>query len=86
MLVFCQCGSDKVDVARWDNQNRALFHCYTCEQEQWVTGFTLSKFEFAEQLFGAILDQARKHRQLNPADRERLLRERALRRKAAERR
>jgi len=84
MVLFCQCGSDKVDVKQWQN-GRAQFHCYTCERSSWVEGFTLSKLDFAEQLFGAILDQARKHRQRDPADRAKLLQER-LQRKSVERR
>jgi len=84
MVVFCGCGSDKVDIERWDNQ-RALLKCYTCERSSWLEGFTIGKLDFVEQLFGAILDQARKYRKRNPAERDRLLRER-FERKRAERR
>jgi hypothetical protein len=45
----------------------------------------VGKLDFVEQLFGAILDQSRKYRKRNPADREKLLRER-FDRKRAERR
>ena len=84
MVVFCQCGSDKVDIDRWDNA-RALLKCYTCERTAWVEGFTLGKLDFVEQLFGAILDQARKYRKRNPAERQKLLRER-FQRKLTDRR
>jgi hypothetical protein len=84
MVLFCQCGSDKVDVDKWDNQ-RMLLKCFTCERTAWVDGFTVGKLDFVEQLFGAILDQSRKYRKRNPADREKLLRER-FDRKRAERR
>jgi hypothetical protein len=50
MVLFCQCGSDKVDVDKWDNQRMLL-----------------------------------KFQKRNPADREKLLRER-FDRKRAERR
>ena len=84
MVLFCQCGSDKVDVGKWDNQRMPL-KCFTCERTAWVEGFTVVKLDFVEQLFGAILDQSRKYRKRNPADRDRLLpepfdRERADRR------
>jgi hypothetical protein len=49
---FCQCGSDKVDIDRWDNQ-RMLLKCFTCERTAWVDGFTVGKLDFVEQLFGA---------------------------------
>ena len=84
MVLFCQCGSDKVDVDKWDNQ-RMLLKCFTCEKTAWVDGFTVGKLDFVEQLFGAILDQSRKYRKRNPADREKHLRER-FDRKRAERR
>jgi hypothetical protein len=48
----------------------------------WVEGFTLGKLDFVEQLFGAILDQARKYRKRNPADRDKLLHERFDRKRA----
>jgi hypothetical protein len=35
MILFCECGSDRVDVMRWD---RALFRCLSCNQERWVEG------------------------------------------------
>jgi hypothetical protein len=81
MVLFCQCGSDKVDVDKWDNQ-RMLLKCFTCERTAWVDGFTVGKLDFVEQLFGAILDQSRKYRKRNPADREKLLRERFDRKRA----
>jgi hypothetical protein len=85
MIVFCCCGSDKVIIQRWD-KDRALFKCCSCEQERWVEGFTLGRFDFVEQLFGAVLDQARKYRERNPEEKAGLLRERMLARKLAERR
>ena len=75
MIVFCQCGSDRVDIVRWDNR-RARVKCFTCEEEAWLDGLTLGKLDFVEQLFGAILDQARKSRRRNPEEREKLLRQR----------
>jgi hypothetical protein len=81
MVLFCQCGSDKVDIDKWDNQ-RMLLKCFTCERTALVEGFTLGKLDFVEQLFGAILDQARKYRKRNPTDRDKLLRERFDRKRA----
>ena len=48
MVLFCQCGSDKVDVDKWDNQ-RMLLKCFTCERTAWVDGFTVRKLDFVEQ-------------------------------------
>ena len=84
MVLFCQCGSDRVDIDKWDNQ-RVLLKCFTCERTAWVEGFTVGKLDFVEQLFGAILDQSRKYRKRNPAERERILRDR-LQQKRADRR
>lgn len=84
MVLFCQCGSDRVDIDKWDNQ-RALLKCFTCQRTAWVEGFTISKLDFVEQLFGAILDQSRKYRKRDPAEHERLFRDR-LQQKRAERR
>jgi hypothetical protein len=84
MVLFCQCGSDKVDIDTWDNQ-RVLLKCFTCERTAWVEGFTVGKLDFVEQLFGAILDQARKYRKRNPAERERLFRDRLQQRRAERR-
>jgi hypothetical protein len=46
---------------------------------------SIGQLNFVEQLFGAILDQARKYRKRSPAERERLFRDR-LQQKKAERR
>ena len=84
MVLFCQCGSDRVDIDKWDNQ-RALLKCFTCERTAWVEDFTVGKFDFLEQLFGAILDQSRKYRKRNPAEQARLFRERLQQKRAARR-
>src|SRR5262249_47558724 len=73
MILFCMCGSDKVDIARWDNKDRALLECQTCKRTHWIEGFTIGRFDFVEQLFGAVLDQARKYRKRDPSDRMQLL-------------
>jgi len=31
-LVFCQCGSERVDIVNW-NVNRACLHCFTCGKD-----------------------------------------------------
>ena len=85
MILFCQCGSDKVGVKRWDNRP-ALFECYTCQQSTWVEGFTLGKLDFVEQLFAAVLDQVRKYRERDPAVAARQRQERQLQQRQAERR
>lgn len=64
-LVFCQCGSDRVDVTNW-NVNRARLHCFSCGRESWLDGFTISPFDPAALLGSAIVDQARKHRKRSP--------------------
>lgn len=61
VLLFCQCGSDRVDIKTW-NVRRAQLHCYTCGHEAWLDGFTVSEFEPAKLLSAALVDQARKHR------------------------
>ena len=53
MLLFCQCGSDRVDVTNW-NANRPRIHCFTCGHESWMDGFTVSEFDPAR-LFAAAL-------------------------------
>lgn len=67
MLLFCRCGSDRVDVKTW-NVNRARIHCLTCGQEAWLDGFTISEFEPAKLLTAALVDQARKHRKRPPEE------------------
>lgn len=60
-LVFCQCGSDRVEIRVWQGR-RARIYCITCNQESWLDGFTLSPLDLGKLLSGAIVDQARKHR------------------------
>ena len=84
MIVFCECGSDRVNIDRWDN-HRALLKCFTCERTSWVEGFTLGKLDFVEQLFGAILDQARKYRERNPVEQQRLMQQRRDEKRASRR-
>ena len=57
VLLFCQCGSDRVDLKLW-NVRRAQLHCLTCGQEAWLEGFTVSEFDPAKLLTGAVIDQA----------------------------
>src|SRR5579864_4728781 len=61
LLLFCQCGSDRLDVSVW-NGSRARLRCLTCSHESWLDGFTVSDFDPAKLLTDAIVDQARKHR------------------------
>ena len=51
MVLFGQCGADRVDIDKWTNQ-RALLKCFTCGRTAWVEGFTGSKLDFVDQLFG----------------------------------
>ena len=71
VLLFCQCGSDRVDIKFW-NGRRAQLHCLTCEQEAWLDGFTVSEFDPAKLLLAAVVDQARKHRKRSPEDMQRV--------------
>lgn len=71
VLLFCQCGSDRVDLKLW-NVRRAQLHCLTCGQEAWLEGFTISDFDPAKLLAAAVIEQARKHRR-RPADEVRRL-------------
>jgi hypothetical protein len=84
IVSFCQGGSYRVDIDKLDNE-RVRLKCFTCERTAWVEGFTVGQLNFVEQLFGAILDQARKYRKRNPAERERRLLDR-LQQERAERR
>jgi hypothetical protein len=70
VLLFCQCGSDRVDIKLW-NVRRAQIHCRPCGQEAWLDGFTVSEFEPARLLGAALVDQARKHRKPAPEDMQR---------------
>jgi hypothetical protein len=65
VLLFCQCGSDRVDIKLW-NVRRAQLHCLTCGHEAWLEGFTVSEFDPAKLLTAAVIDQARKHRRRPP--------------------
>ena len=67
MLLFCRCGSDRVDVKQW-NGARARIACYTCGNESWLEGFTLGEFDLVKHLVGAAVDQARKHRKRSPSE------------------
>lgn len=71
VLLFCQCGSDRVDVKLW-NARRALLQCFTCGQEAWLEGFTVSEFDPAKLLTAAVVDQARKHRKRPSEEVERI--------------
>jgi hypothetical protein len=67
VLLFCQCGSDRVDIAAW-NGKRSRIRCMTCGQESWLDGFTISEFDPAKLLAAALIDQARKHRKRSPEE------------------
>jgi hypothetical protein len=81
VVLFCQCGSDRVDIAQW-NGMRARLRCYTCDREAWLDGFTVSEFDPGRLLTGALLDQARKHRRRSPQELEALKRTRSPERAA----
>lgn len=71
VLLFCQCGSDRVDIKLW-NVRRAQIHCLTCGQEASLDGFTVSEFEPAKLIGAAIVNQARRHRKRSPDDVQRV--------------
>ena len=75
VLLFCQCGSDRVDVSGW-NGRRANLRCLTCGHQSWLDGFTVSEFEPAKMLADALVDQARKHRKRAPEEMARIQSER----------
>ena len=75
VVLFCQCGSDRVDITQW-NGSRARIRCFTCEREAWLDGFTVSDFEPGKLLAGALVDQARKHRKRSPHEAEAIKRHR----------
>lgn len=77
VLLFCQCGSDRVDIHVW-NGKRAQLRCLTCNHETWLDGFTVSEFDPAKLLTAAIIDQARKHRKRSPDELARVHSARAL--------
>jgi hypothetical protein len=70
-LLFCQCGSDRVDIKLW-NVKRAQLHCLTCGHEAWLEGFTVSDFDPAKLLTAAVIDQARKLRKRPPDELRRI--------------
>jgi hypothetical protein len=74
-LVFCQCGSDRVEIGTW-NGRRARLRCLSCNNESWIDGFTLSEFEPAKLMSAALVDQARKHRRRSPDEIQRIQSER----------
>jgi hypothetical protein len=65
VLLFCQCGSDRIDLHSW-NGIRARVRCLSCNRESWLDGFTVSDFDPARLLTEALVDQARKHRKRSP--------------------
>ncbi len=75
VLLFCQCGSDRVDIASW-NLRRARIRCSTCGHETWLDGFTVSEFDPSKLLTAALVDQARKHRKRSPEEVARIQSER----------
>jgi hypothetical protein len=75
-LLFCACGSDRVDIASWQGR-RAQVRCASCGHAAWLEGFTLSEFEPAKLLANALIDQARKHRKRSPEEIARIQSERA---------
>jgi hypothetical protein len=70
-LLFCQCGSDRVDIKLW-NVRRAQIQCLTCGHEAWLDGFTISEFEPVKLMTAALVEQARKHRKRSPDDLRRI--------------
>jgi hypothetical protein len=77
VLLFCQCGSDRVDVSVW-NGSRARLRCLTCSGECWLDGFTVSEFDAGKLLTAALVDQARKHRKRSPDEIAKVQSQRAL--------
>lgn len=67
VLLFCQCGSDRVELGQW-NGIRVRLRCGTCGRECWLDGFTVSEFDPAKLLASALVDQARKHRKRSPEE------------------
>lgn len=45
-IIFCQCGSDKVDVRYWMDKQTARIRCAECGNESQLTGFTLGRFGY----------------------------------------
>jgi hypothetical protein len=75
VVLFCQCGSDRVDVTQW-NGSPARLRCFTCEREAWLDGFTVSDLDPVKLVTAAVIDQARKHRRRSPQELDALKRAR----------
>ena len=75
VVLFCQCGSDRVDITQW-NGSRARLRCFSCEREAWLDGFTVSEIDPVKLVTGALIDQARKHRKRSPQEMDALRRAR----------
>lgn len=67
VLLFCACGSDRVDVSGWQGR-RAQIRCATCGHHGFLDGFTVSEFDPSKLLASAMVDQARKHRKRSPEE------------------
>jgi hypothetical protein len=72
VLLFCQCGSDRVEIKLW-NVKRAQLHCLSCGQEACLDGFTISEFDPAKLIGAALVDQGRKHRRRPPDEQQRIV-------------
>jgi hypothetical protein len=42
-VLFCRCGSHKVDVNHWVDRSTAVVRCYECDTQAELTGFTLGR-------------------------------------------
>jgi hypothetical protein len=51
-LLFCKCGSDRVDINLW-NVRRAQIHCLTCGHE--VGSIAISEFEPMKLMTAALV-------------------------------
>jgi len=56
MLLFCACGSDRVDISGWQGR-RAQIRCASCGHQGFLDGFTLSEFDPLK-LIAALVSQA----------------------------
>lgn len=65
--LFCQSGSDRVDIKLW-NVNRPQLHCLTCGRAAWVDGFTVIESDPGKLLSAALVDQALKLHKRNLAE------------------
>ena len=79
VLLFCQCGSDRLSLGQW-NGRRLQLRCLSCNHEAWLDGLTVSDFNVSDLLGAAIVDQARKHRKRSPDEMARIQSERVGRR------